>query len=70
MAPKRLISDENKESSESASVSEPHPSSSGFMGFTLDGFMDIGGIPAKANKNCNKKRSFEELVPIQNFSFM
>ncbi|MPC88854.1 hypothetical protein E2C01_083776 [Portunus trituberculatus] len=34
MAPKRLSSDENKESGESASVSEPQPSSSGFTGIT------------------------------------
>ncbi|MPC28885.1 hypothetical protein E2C01_022099 [Portunus trituberculatus] len=34
MAPKRLISDENKEFSGSASVSEPQPSTSGFTGIT------------------------------------
>ncbi|MPC59826.1 hypothetical protein E2C01_053854 [Portunus trituberculatus] len=40
MAPKRLIGGENKESSESASVSEPQPSTSGFTGITPDIFMD------------------------------
>ncbi|MPC54605.1 hypothetical protein E2C01_048527 [Portunus trituberculatus] len=34
MAPKRVICDENKESSESASVSEPQPSTSGFIRIT------------------------------------
>ncbi|MPC61280.1 hypothetical protein E2C01_055348 [Portunus trituberculatus] len=34
MAPKRLISGENKESGESASVSEPPHSISGFTGIT------------------------------------
>ncbi|MPC59029.1 hypothetical protein E2C01_053044 [Portunus trituberculatus] len=34
MAPKRLISGENKESGESESVSEPQPSTSGFTGIT------------------------------------
>ncbi|MPD03947.1 hypothetical protein E2C01_099607 [Portunus trituberculatus] len=34
MAPKRLIGGENKESSDSASVSEPQPSTSGFTGIT------------------------------------
>ncbi|MPC74695.1 hypothetical protein E2C01_069068 [Portunus trituberculatus] len=34
MAPKRLISDENKESGESVSVSEPNPFTSGFTGIT------------------------------------
>ncbi|MPC47768.1 hypothetical protein E2C01_041526 [Portunus trituberculatus] len=34
MAPKRLISGENKESGENASVSEPQPSISGFTGIT------------------------------------
>ncbi|MPC15517.1 hypothetical protein E2C01_008310 [Portunus trituberculatus] len=40
MAPKRLTNGENKESSESASVSEPHPSTTGFTGITPDVFMD------------------------------
>ncbi|MPC51978.1 hypothetical protein E2C01_045837 [Portunus trituberculatus] len=45
MAPKRLISGENKESGESASVSEPQPSTSGFTEITpgeklQDIFMD------------------------------
>ncbi|MPC43924.1 WW domain-containing adapter protein with coiled-coil [Portunus trituberculatus] len=35
MAPKRLISDKNKESGESASVNEPQHSISGFTGVTL-----------------------------------
>ncbi|MPD06666.1 hypothetical protein E2C01_102490 [Portunus trituberculatus] len=34
MASKRLISDENKESSERANVSEPQPSTTGFTGIT------------------------------------
>ncbi|MPC96901.1 hypothetical protein E2C01_092182 [Portunus trituberculatus] len=34
MAPKRLISGENKESNTSANVSEPQPSTSGFTGIT------------------------------------
>ncbi|MPC25019.1 hypothetical protein E2C01_018117 [Portunus trituberculatus] len=40
MAPKRLIDGENKESIESASVGESHPSTSGFTGITPDVFMD------------------------------
>ncbi|MPC86959.1 hypothetical protein E2C01_081804 [Portunus trituberculatus] len=36
MAPKRLISDENMKSGESASVSEPQHSTSGFTGITLE----------------------------------
>ncbi|MPC08662.1 hypothetical protein E2C01_001255 [Portunus trituberculatus] len=39
MTSKRLIG-KNKESSESASVSEPHPSTSGFTGIIPDVFMD------------------------------
>ncbi|MPC96860.1 hypothetical protein E2C01_092139 [Portunus trituberculatus] len=35
MAPKRLISDENKESGESVNVSEPQPLTSGFTGEKL-----------------------------------
>ncbi|MPC60126.1 hypothetical protein E2C01_054163 [Portunus trituberculatus] len=34
MAPKRLITDENREFSESTSASEPQPSTSRFMGNT------------------------------------
>ncbi|MPC49176.1 hypothetical protein E2C01_042971 [Portunus trituberculatus] len=40
MTPKRLISDENKKSSESASVNESQPSTSGFTGITQDILMD------------------------------
>ncbi|MPC54285.1 hypothetical protein E2C01_048195 [Portunus trituberculatus] len=40
MTPNRLIGGEKKESSESASVSEPHPSTSEFTEITADIFMD------------------------------
>ncbi|MPC62400.1 hypothetical protein E2C01_056485 [Portunus trituberculatus] len=40
MAPKRLTSGENKEASESVSVSEPQPSTSGFKGTTPNVLMD------------------------------
>ncbi|MPC73441.1 hypothetical protein E2C01_067770 [Portunus trituberculatus] len=54
MAPKRLNSDENKESGESASVSEPKHSISGFTGITpreklrdtfMDGDSSSGDLP-------------------------
>ncbi|MPC84985.1 hypothetical protein E2C01_079742 [Portunus trituberculatus] len=59
MTPERLSSDENKESGESASVSEPQHSISGFKGITpgekaakdvfMDGGSSSGDLPPLPN---------------------
>ncbi|MPC42851.1 hypothetical protein E2C01_036482 [Portunus trituberculatus] len=57
MAPKRLISGENNESSESASVSEPQPSTSGFTGITPDFFMDASSSSSSKSSSSSSSTS-------------